>query len=70
MYQFLKRLTQFLKNNPCLYTLLNPLYTRKITSKFNFSCSSRKKSVTLRPNEYFDYLCAGGEGQGNVDPFV
>ena len=24
----------------------------------------------MRPNEYVDYLCAGGEGQGNVDPFV
>ena len=36
----------------CLYTLYFTHYTRKITPKSDFSCTSRKKSVTLRPNKH------------------
>ena len=51
---FLKRLTHFLKALPYiprLYTLHSTPYTRKITSKSDFSCTSQKKSVSLQPNE-------------------
>jgi hypothetical protein len=48
-------LTHFLKALPYiprLYTLYFAHYTRKITPKSDFSCTSQKKSVSLQPNEF------------------
>ena len=52
--KILVKLTPFLKalpNIPRLYTLHNPPYTRKIAPKCVFSCTSRKKSVSLQAKQ-------------------
>jgi hypothetical protein len=46
--QFPRCLTQFLKNNPRLYTLHFTPHTRKIALKAIFICISAKKAVSLR----------------------